>query len=76
MRDPDIHRRVLERVAVGLSSVSLGVQKLCVSPIHGAKGNIEFFMLARAGAPACSVDLDAVVDEAWSAASPEPEKTA
>lgn len=75
VRDPDVHRRVLERVAVGLSSLSLGVQKLCVSPIHGAKGNIEFFMLARAGAPARRVDLDAVVDEAWSAASPEPEKT-
>ncbi len=71
VRSPEVHRRVLERVASGLSSLSLGVQKLCVSPIHGAKGNIEFFMLAQADGPSCDLDIDAVVGEAWSTAGPE-----
>ncbi len=69
VRDPAVHRRVLKLVADGLSGLSLGVQRLCVSPIHGAKGNIEFFMLARSGFAARALDIDAVVCDAWASSA-------
>lgn len=65
VRDPSVHRRVLARVVEGFSDSPLGVQALCVSPIHGAKGNIEYFLLAQEGMPAQTVDVDAVVCRAW-----------
>ena len=47
----------------------LAVRGLCASPIHGAKGNVEFFLLARRGDDALPVDVDAVVDRAWAGAA-------
>ena len=68
VRDPEVHRRVLRRVLSVFEGSPLAASALCVSPVHGAKGNIEFFLLARkGGAPAREVDVDAVVDGAWSA---------
>lgn len=65
VRDPSVHRRVLARVVEGFSDGPLGVRALCVSPIHGAKGNIEYFLLAREGVPARTIDVDAAVRRAW-----------
>jgi len=67
VRDPAVHRRVLRSVVEGFEAGPLRVRGLCVSPIHGAKGNIEYFLLAQRGAEAVSVDVDAVVDRAWEA---------
>ena len=65
VRDPAVHERVLERVAERLGSSPLSVRALCASPIHGAKGNIEYFMLAELGAPSREVDIASVVRTAW-----------
>ena len=65
VRDPQVHREVLRRVAEVVDQAGLGVCGLCPSPIHGAKGNIEYFLLAIAGEQSRAVDVDAVVDAAW-----------
>lgn len=65
VRDPAVHERVLARVVDRLGSSPLSVRGLCASPIHGAKGNIEYFMLAELGVPACDVDIASVVRGAW-----------
>lgn len=61
VRDPAIHRSVLERLTAGLSAQGLGVAAVCRSPIEGAKGNAEFFLWARSGpTTVSSADLEAV----------------
>lgn len=65
VRDPAVHRRVLARVIEGFSTSPLGVAALGVSPVHGAKGNVEYFLLARRGADTAAVGIDEVVDRAW-----------
>lgn len=65
VRDPGVHAGVLRRVVEGFAASPLGVQGLCASPIHGAKGNIEYFLLAQNGAQQMAVDVDAVVAAAW-----------
>ena len=65
VRDPQVHREVLERVIDGLNTAGMAVQAACVSPIHGAKGNIEYFVLASMQAPTCEIDIKALVDSAW-----------
>lgn len=64
VRDPAVHRRVLRRVVEGFSAGLLSVVGLCVSPVRGAKGNVEYFLLARDGGEA-AVDVDATVRAAW-----------
>lgn len=68
VRDPAVHVRVLEAAARTLEQGGLGVRDMCVSPIHGAKGNIEYFLLARRGAQSVACDAGAVVSSAWRAA--------
>ncbi len=71
VRDPAVHERVLDRVCEAFRTSSLAVQGLAVSPIHGAKGNIEFFLLARRGAEPVEVDVAATVAQAWTRAPRE-----
>ncbi len=47
VRDPEVRRQVLVRVTAGLLEAGFSVEGLCASPIEGAKGNREFFALAR-----------------------------
>lgn len=65
VRDPQVHREVLSRVIAGLKEAGMSVRGACVSPIHGAKGNIEYFVLAGKQPCEAAVDIDALVDEAW-----------
>ncbi len=65
VRDPQVHREVLSHVIAGLSEAGMSVRGACVSPIHGAKGNIEYFVLAGMQPCDALVDVDALVDEAW-----------
>ena len=51
VRDSRIHREVLERVATEAVNVGLGVQAILRSPLLGPRGNVEFLMWARQGAP-------------------------
>ena len=65
VRDPQVHREVLSRVIAGLTEAGMSVRGACVSPIHGAKGNIEYFVLAGLQPCSVAVDVDALVEEAW-----------
>ncbi len=69
VRDPAVHKQVLQQVIATLAAQALQVQGLCVSPLHGAKGNIEYFVLSEMSSAALPVDIDAVVDEAWGGAA-------
>lgn len=64
--DPEVWRRVLAEVHGALVSHGAVIMGAMASPLTGADGNVEFLLWARApggaGAPAPSVDLDAVVD--------------
>ena len=47
VRDDDARQRALEDVIMCLASSGLGTVATCVSPITGAKGNVEFFVHCR-----------------------------
>lgn len=49
VRDPEKHRAALCRVIDCLAEAGLGVCEVTASPIEGAKGNREFFVLAKPG---------------------------
>jgi 23S rRNA (cytidine1920-2'-O)/16S rRNA (cytidine1409-2'-O)-methyltransferase len=51
VRDPRIHREVLERVASGLAAAGLPVVGIVAAPITGADGNREFLAYVERGAP-------------------------
>jgi 23S rRNA (cytidine1920-2'-O)/16S rRNA (cytidine1409-2'-O)-methyltransferase len=58
VRDPAIHREVLERVIGFAGSRGWGVRGVCASPIRGADGNREFLVHVRpaeAGEPAAAL---------------------
>ena len=42
VRDPQVHRRVLERVLDIAAGLDLGLRGLMPSPLHGPAGNVEF----------------------------------
>ncbi len=47
VRDPDVHRRVVERVTVAAAELGLARAGLVRSPITGAEGNVEFLLHLR-----------------------------
>ena len=51
VRDPDVRRRVLEDVIALFREHGLAPVHACASPIEGAKGNRELFLLGRLRAP-------------------------
>jgi 23S rRNA (cytidine1920-2'-O)/16S rRNA (cytidine1409-2'-O)-methyltransferase len=64
VRDPELHREVLEASAEGCVAVGLVVRGLTFSPIKGPEGNIEFWMwAARRGVPALD-SVESVVEMA------------
>jgi len=42
VRDPAVHRQVLETVTANLAELGLGLRGLMVSPLRGPAGNVEF----------------------------------
>lgn len=64
VRDPLVHRDVLERMLTAVSREGLAVQGLAWSPIKGPEGNIEFWVWASLNGAPADVDVDAVVAEA------------
>jgi len=42
VRDPEVHRRVLERVLGIAAELGLGLRGLMPSPLRGPAGNVEF----------------------------------
>jgi 23S rRNA (cytidine1920-2'-O)/16S rRNA (cytidine1409-2'-O)-methyltransferase len=49
VRDPALHREVLERLCAWAGPWGLAVSGLCASPIRGAQGNVEFFLHLTVG---------------------------
>ena len=66
VRDPDVWRDVLERVAQACRESSLVPQRAMASPLLGAAGNVEFFLLARTGSEESALGLEAAVEEGQS----------
>jgi 23S rRNA (cytidine1920-2'-O)/16S rRNA (cytidine1409-2'-O)-methyltransferase len=65
VRDPSVHRAVLDDVTRGLAGAGIGVVAAMPSPLRGAAGNVEFLFHARKGGPVVTADaLDAAVAEA------------
>jgi len=53
VRDPVIHREVLERVVGAAEAVGLGARDVIASPLLGPEGNREFLLHLQAG-PGCA----------------------
>jgi 23S rRNA (cytidine1920-2'-O)/16S rRNA (cytidine1409-2'-O)-methyltransferase len=64
VRDPQIHRRVLEEVLTAAAGMGLGLHGLDFSPIRGPEGNIEFLAWWESGPDAVTADLAALVAQA------------
>jgi 23S rRNA (cytidine1920-2'-O)/16S rRNA (cytidine1409-2'-O)-methyltransferase len=64
VRDPAVWRRVLEAVAERCDELGLGPAGAGVSPLLGPAGNVEFFLLARAGRQGGPLDLETLTREA------------
>jgi len=67
VRDPEVHREVLERVVALIGHAGLAVRGLTWSPLKGPEGNIEFWVYAsRTGtaAPVRPAELVAAAHEA------------
>jgi len=67
VRDPAVHRDVLDGVVGALRDAGMAVQGLTFSPITGPEGNIEFWVWAATGGADQSVDTAAVVAAAHEA---------
>jgi 23S rRNA (cytidine1920-2'-O)/16S rRNA (cytidine1409-2'-O)-methyltransferase len=62
VRDPAIHREVLERTVARAADAGLGTRAVIASPLTGPEGNREFLAQLAPG-PSCA-DLDARIAEA------------
>jgi 23S rRNA (cytidine1920-2'-O)/16S rRNA (cytidine1409-2'-O)-methyltransferase len=51
VRDPAVHRHVLDGTVAAMQAAGLGVQAVLRSPLRGPKGNVEFLMWGRQGRP-------------------------
>ncbi len=69
VRDPAIHRRVLEEMFQHAADLDLGIIGLIDSPIRGPAGNVEFLVHLRPGA--ASIQRDAAIDRVIAAAAGE-----
>lgn len=61
VRDPALHRRVLEETAAGCAALGLDVAFVCPSPVEGAEGNREFFLHLRRGAKRNTVSIGEMI---------------
>ncbi len=60
VRQPDVRRQVLAELLPYAAGTGLAPQGLIRSPLLGPKGNVEFLLWCRAGAP--MVDLEALIN--------------
>jgi 23S rRNA (cytidine1920-2'-O)/16S rRNA (cytidine1409-2'-O)-methyltransferase len=61
VRDPAVHRQVLEKVASCATGLGLTVLGVIRSPITGPAGNVEFLMHLRRGTSGADFDLAAAI---------------
>lgn len=68
VRDPTVHKEVLEYYLEHAQEAGFGVLGLTYSPIRGPEGNIEYLGFLKKGAEAAQTfDLDALVAESHEA---------
>ncbi|HYI24718.1 MAG TPA: TlyA family RNA methyltransferase [Thermomicrobiales bacterium] len=72
VRDPAIHRAVLERAAASATRHGLAVEGMVASPLQGPAGNVEFLALLRPGEATRPVEsmIDAALSEAAQIGAP------
>lgn len=61
VRDPEVHRRVLEEIVTFCASGGWRVHRLEISPVRGNDGNVEFLMLLSRPSEAGGGGLDASI---------------
>jgi 23S rRNA (cytidine1920-2'-O)/16S rRNA (cytidine1409-2'-O)-methyltransferase len=65
VRNPALHRQVLDKIALCVIANGWGVQALCASPLAGADGNREFLIHFNPGSPGMEGPaLDRAIEEA------------
>ncbi len=62
IRDPEVHRAVLNEVLSFAREIGFGVRGLIRSPILGPKGNVEFLAWLRLGEAGDSRDLETTLE--------------
>ena len=63
VRDPELRAEAVRAAARNALALGLGVRGVAASPLPGPKGNVEFFLWLRAGAPPLEEDaLQAAID--------------
>lgn len=62
VRDKDVHLSVLRRCSAAAREQGFELLDLCRSPIEGAKGNREFFLVLKKPADQAAVDLTDAAD--------------
>lgn len=63
IRDPAVWRQVLIGIRDALAEHGAAIMGAMVSPIHGADGNVEFLVHARAMPGAAEIDVEALLRE-------------
>jgi 23S rRNA (cytidine1920-2'-O)/16S rRNA (cytidine1409-2'-O)-methyltransferase len=63
VRDPQIHRQVLEKIAAWGSENDLAARSIAASPITGQAGNVEFFIHWSWGRGESVLELDRAIDD-------------
>lgn len=64
VRDPEVQRRAIERVAGACVELGLAPRSAMASPLRGPAGNTEFLLHALKGGKASPLDVDAALEEA------------
>ncbi len=72
VRDPAVHRRVLQEVLASAQEHGYHVRGLIPSPLRGPAGNVEFLAWLSLDAPADALDLDALIPAVVAQAAPTP----
>jgi 23S rRNA (cytidine1920-2'-O)/16S rRNA (cytidine1409-2'-O)-methyltransferase len=49
VRDPEVHKKAVERVSTAITELAWNVKQTIPSPITGTEGNVEFLLYARRG---------------------------
>lgn len=61
--DPTVRLQVLQNVTSAFTDAKLGPLGVCESPIHGAKGNVEYLLFGQCNAEPRQLNLESVVYE-------------
>lgn len=64
VKDPHIHKKVIENVISYANECHLSIQELSFSPITGGEGNIEFLAHFKVGGNNKNLNIEEIVNEA------------